>query len=196
MRYNPSMRRHAFSILAALSLLISLATLGQWAQSFRVKYEAQYLRESGGRFRFWSARGRLMFWFQHYDWRKRPDIPRSDLGVIKVSREPAPFSLSAEAYPAWNFLGFSYAWTNPFPPDRLGYHVFLIPHWFLSLLCLMPPAFWCRARLATRRPPAANCCAVCRYDLRAHKPGDKCPECGTLVPSPPPGSPPQEPTTP
>ncbi|MCL2639391.1 MAG: hypothetical protein FWD53_00950 [Phycisphaerales bacterium] len=27
-----------------------------------------------------------------------------------------------------------------------------------------------------------NHCIACGYDLRAHKPGDKCPECGTLIP--------------
>ena len=25
-------------------------------------------------------------------------------------------------------------------------------------------------------------CRKCNYDLRAHKPGDRCPECGTTVP--------------
>jgi len=25
-------------------------------------------------------------------------------------------------------------------------------------------------------------CPNCRYDLRAHTPGDKCPECGTTIP--------------
>lgn len=29
-----------------------------------------------------------------------------------------------------------------------------------------------------------NHCITCNYDLRAHKPGDKCPECGTPVPEP------------
>jgi len=24
-------------------------------------------------------------------------------------------------------------------------------------------------------------CLTCGYDLRAHKPGDKCPECGTVI---------------
>jgi len=34
--------------------------------------------------------------------------------------------------------------------------------------------------------PATFGCRQCGYDLRAHKPGDKCPECGTLIPPPPP----------
>jgi len=31
-------------------------------------------------------------------------------------------------------------------------------------------------------------CVNCRYDLRTHNPGDKCPECGTRVPSLNPGT--------
>jgi hypothetical protein len=27
-------------------------------------------------------------------------------------------------------------------------------------------------------------CLTCGYDLRAHKPGDRCPECGKTVPNP------------
>jgi hypothetical protein len=37
-----------------------------------------------------------------------------------------------------------------------------------------------------------GCCEACGYDLRAHHPGDQCPECGTLIPanpSPPPHTP-------
>ena len=29
-----------------------------------------------------------------------------------------------------------------------------------------------------------NLCLTCGYDLRAHKSGDKCPECGTPIPPP------------
>ena len=30
---------------------------------------------------------------------------------------------------------------------------------------------------------AAGCCPHCGYDLRSHAPGDKCPECGTPIPT-------------
>lgn len=32
-------------------------------------------------------------------------------------------------------------------------------------------------------PPRQDCtlCPICSYDLRAHAPGDKCPECGTPI---------------
>jgi hypothetical protein len=36
---------------------------------------------------------------------------------------------------------------------------------------------------ANRRMQRAGLCKVCRYDLRAHEHGDKCPEYGTLIES-------------
>jgi hypothetical protein len=33
-----------------------------------------------------------------------------------------------------------------------------------------------------RRPPL-GCCRACGYDLRAHRPGQICPECGVVVPA-------------
>jgi hypothetical protein len=62
------------------------------------------------------------------------------------------------------------------------YHGVLVAAWLpgagmLSLLCLV---LW-QMRLDRRRP--AHACPTCHYDLRAHRAGEKCPECGTLIPA-------------
>jgi hypothetical protein len=51
-------------------------------------------------------------------------------------------------------------------------------------LCVFP-AIWAIRVMRRRRDAAAGLCPNCFYDLRAHKPGDKCPECGTPVPARP-----------
>lgn len=57
-----------------------------------------------------------------------------------------------------------------------------LPYWFLLLITALPPALWI-VRLLRRRPDLdSKLCPKCRYDLRTHNPGDKCPECGTPVP--------------
>lgn len=79
----------------------------------------------------------------------------------------------------WRRLGFNYDYETPAP--RYTFTRVVIPLWFpmvLSLGCGILAYRWGR----TRCFPAGNC-QTCGYDLRAHVPGDKCPECGTLVPS-------------
>jgi hypothetical protein len=53
--------------------------------------------------------------------------------------------------------------------------------WPIALSLLLPALFlrsWRRHRHASRQ----GLCPTCHYDLRAHHPGDKCPECGTPIP--------------
>jgi hypothetical protein len=63
-----------------------------------------------------------------------------------------------------------------------------IPYWFPTLLFVAVPAWWFFLHLRRRRILPGTC-PTCHYDLRAHAPGQKCPECGTVIetaiPSPP-----------
>ena len=59
------------------------------------------------------------------------------------------------------------------------------PYWLLTLVASAAPSIWVarfnlRRRLERRR--GSGLCAQCGYDLRAHAPGQKCPECGLSVP--------------
>jgi hypothetical protein len=60
----------------------------------------------------------------------------------------------------------------------------IVPLWPISLVA----GFFClriaqRAWLSQKNPAL---CPTCRYDLRAHAPGQSCPECGTSIPPPAP----------
>ena len=63
---------------------------------------------------------------------------------------------------------------------------FVVPWWFLALVTAIPPALWTRAFRRNRRIQLrlrSGLCLHCAYDLRAHHPGQLCPECGTPVPA-------------
>jgi hypothetical protein len=84
---------------------------------------------------------------------------------------------------------FPFPWpkTSPFPPSK-GI-VAACSYLCLILLLLSFPALRLLAYLARRiyrawqasRDARRGLCAKCSYDLRAHKPGDRCPECGEFI---------------
>jgi hypothetical protein len=62
-------------------------------------------------------------------------------------------------------------------------HFLQIPDPYGDVLCLGLYAFFpaALAVLLTHRRLEPGLCPSCSYDLRAHQPGQKCPECGTLI---------------
>jgi hypothetical protein len=73
---------------------------------------------------------------------------------------------------AWHaFEGTNVAWRN---------WGFILPYWFLVVTTAVLPVKWV-ARRYWPRHRSRHVCVKCGYDLRAHKEGDRCPECGTSV---------------
>jgi hypothetical protein len=58
----------------------------------------------------------------------------------------------------------------------------LISYWPLIFLFLIISSVLIKRYL--RAIPPEGHCTTCNYDLRAHHPGQKCPECGTPIPTP------------
>jgi hypothetical protein len=56
-----------------------------------------------------------------------------------------------------------------------------IADWVLAVP-LIGCAYFCWRRSSRARTSSQTRCPICGYDLRAHKPGQKCPECGTEIP--------------
>jgi hypothetical protein len=85
-------------------------------------------------------------------------------------------------------LGFDYI---EFSIGGAGYdcrtNVLMIPDWALLILFSIYPCWRAITFFRKRRYPLIGC-IKCHYDLRAHHPSDKCPECGTLIPAPPPAT--------
>ena len=99
-----------------------------------------------------------------------------------------------DEFAQYNFLGLSHydpwgmtrLWmANPAPlfKDTRG-TVTTVPYWLLVLLTAIPALLGGRRWLRNRRLARRGLCRQCGYDLRAHQPGDRCPECGTPVPQP------------
>ncbi len=95
---------------------------------------------------------------------------------------------------AWSSLGFQHS-TGPYPQTllfpamgrmlffTLNHHAWVIPLWIFPLIFAFIPNLYLLQILRRQFRQNQGLCPTCRYDLRAHNPGDNCPECGTLIPT-------------
>ena len=79
-------------------------------------------------------------------------------------------------------IGADWAYRPAYPPDYPPELRIYVSHWFAGApfgIC----GIWSWRKYRRLRVLASdNKCPICHYDLRAHKPGQKCPECGTEIP--------------
>jgi len=70
---------------------------------------------------------------------------------------------------------------SPYHADWAAHTGVIFPFWPASLLAgvLLVRAVWKMRR--DRRLVEAGRCVACRYDLRAHRAGGRCPECGRVI---------------
>jgi hypothetical protein len=65
------------------------------------------------------------------------------------------------------------------PPYGRNSYLFGISHWVLALVLLVSPMLWLKRTRRAKRAQRIGLCPKCGYDLRAHRGGERCPECGT-----------------
>lgn len=65
--------------------------------------------------------------------------------------------------------------------QRPGYQVFVLPLWMPIALTLVIPAWIAWNQRKKMQLESSSLCLKCRYDLRAHQEGQRCPECGTVI---------------
>jgi hypothetical protein len=79
------------------------------------------------------------------------------------------------------------AFVGPAPLGAFSTRYFDVPDAALAASAAAWPAGWFFVTFLRRRRTEYRhqhaLCLVCNYDLRAHHPGEKCPECGTLIPA-------------
>ena len=178
--------RWLFNIFAALSLLLCVATAVMWIRSWVVADQWIFYDEHGkwamaGEFHpeathvceIISERGRVEYWRAL---------------VLTMNTHPRPAGHYVRP-PVDRDQEYFTNYSQPFPGIRmqktgaLAYWWILLSYWLPFVLTAILPAAWLLTRIGRtkRRWKKLGLCLHCGYDLRAHKPGDKCPECGTLI---------------
>jgi hypothetical protein len=167
------LRRWVFNGLAAMSLLLCLATLVVWIDTYPRGHERHFVDinvpQIARHFDLHAYNGNAWFqWFEGYDklndgsWWSPPGMTFD--------------SMYSEPYWSRDHWGFQFCAAPKLPPlARQG--VVQAPLWFLALMFSIPVAWRVGKRFRRRRIPGR--CANCGYDLRATP--DRCPECGMEV---------------
>jgi hypothetical protein len=169
-----AVKRSVFNILAALSLVLCVATAAVWVRSSSGADIIRYLNAQTGRgFAVMVSDGDVAF----FAIAERGVPPASGFDWHRLSQ---PFDLRTQELDATTrhhrFGSFGVAW-SAIPNGSLW--VLLLPLWSLSLALAALPAAATYRTVAAHRRRSTGRCATCGYDLRA-TPG-RCPECGTAV---------------
>ena len=190
--------RYTLNTLAALSLLMCVATVVLWVRSYSVQDsfsgihgemigDDAYHRVS---YEGHSVQGVNVLQIHAADYRKpfggeqmfKEDV---DSGFTKVSWRhvsPRQFSFNynpdVRNRPLLYRLGFRFSHSMIDASPSPGYSEARIPDWFLAVITAILPAIFLWRVYRNRREIRAGLCASCGYDLRATP--DRCPECGTI----------------
>jgi hypothetical protein len=158
------MLRWCFRLLAVVSLLLCAAAVTFWVRSHYCAWD-RWEHGLGPRFFVLSCRGTLTV-----QW---------DGDLQERSQASTIFRVNLWAA---QYESRSYVRESP------HFRQVVIRYWILPPLFLLGPALLVLARWRRRRQAwRAGLCQTCGYDLRAHAPGQNCPECGTRVPNGPTG---------
>jgi hypothetical protein len=177
-------KRRFFNLLAALSLLMCVATVVLWVRSLG-RVGAVDWNGAAHSVMLWNGDGFVALDFVNdgkstfngepiptWHLSSHPMPPgrsRGDLWGYNGKSEPNSWGFAAwcvqSSRPNWRFGG------------RLAVVVFA-PYWFLVLILSLLPTVWLLRTLRRRRRVVVGLCTVCGYDLRATP--ERCPECGAV----------------
>ena len=171
------MRRHPFTILSALSLLLLVAVLVLWARSLN-RLDSLRIHRGFVGMTFFSLQGRVGV--ELWDYRASGvAFGFSDALLVRHRSMPAAHARTSDWWsvvevPSQRF-GFVYRRDEgqQTPATVTG---MAAPIWAVFLLMGLIPARNLGMLIAYRRRARAGACCSCGYDLRATP--ERCPECG------------------
>ena len=160
-------RRWLFNGLAAVSLIVFLATVALWVHSIWA-IDAVYFcgRPNPGWLhvtQLWASRGRLRLDSAEAI-SLHPMPGRFELGYHIASNPP--FNVDwVQPHDLFGFGQWNSVHNVPFYAEHKSSWV--APLWFLCGVTAIPPAIWVMMRLRQRRRRNLGLCLTCGYDLRA-----------------------------
>jgi hypothetical protein len=182
-------RRWLFNCVAAMSLLLFLATMAAWARSYfdadQITHDSTYSSQLVS----WTvfSRGSSIGWqrvtFRLTGGLQFPMPNRPNWGLLSYPRSSNPTQMNGYPFAPLN-LDFVFnrvkqrSTTLGGLPATFDQLVIECPDWSLLPAFAVLPTFWLILR--RRRKPAVGVCSNCGYDLRATP--ERCPECG-MVPA-------------
>lgn len=196
------MRRKLFSLAAALSLVVCVATCALWVRGYFVSdyflLSSAWDKAVGSycTVGVFSSQGGLRGFFVRHEKLVAIEQRRLSASFDHVTNdEKRRADALSGGDVAWKAFGFGVgrgSYRVGAPSNYRGqtvtagtdesYHV-MAPAWAIVLVTGIWPAVWLRATLRTSSRHRRGLCPACGYDLRVTP--DRCPECGA-VPEPAP----------
>jgi hypothetical protein len=196
-------KQRLLNVLVGVSLVLCVAAAVLWVRSYDIGELFEYVK-LGSVDRTFSvyllsgATGNIHFFRTQWSFKKPGLAEKFALSDSELFHEgfhfysSGPLSKTTFSLPyAWHFLGFGFqGWRPQLDPADLSIEAgsqfvseldLQIPDWFIVLLTASLPAIAVWFRLKRRSRSRKCLCLVCGYDLRATP--NRCPECGTAVPT-------------
>jgi hypothetical protein len=188
------MTRRVLALFSVLSLLLCVAACALWVRSYFVsdwlahrrldrnsdtlRTAELHLRTGAGHASVALSRDNSLDVSDDAQ-RSSPDTaPGWFWAADRVSNPAGP---AADRPSLFGRLGFATTRAEGVMPDSYDYASASFPLWALALGLAVPPTLYARATIRRARRTRAGYCPRCGYDLRATP--DRCPECGTPVPT-------------
>jgi hypothetical protein len=170
-------KRRLFNLLAALSLVLCVASLISCAGSYHRAYSIRYAAPSATLLCVLD-KGLIQIDLVHGDTKERGlewnDYDREvSWGRKELNFYGPPTILTRLGFGAWRYR------LHVGSLRFLRANKVFIPVWCLGAMTILSPAIWTYWVVRRARRLRTNHCLKCGYDLRASN--ERCPECGTAI---------------
>ena len=171
------MRRRLLNLLTALSLVMFVGVLANWASSYLA--DDLWFRWVDGRLIAFGANGRMARLYGERFFDPRGNGVRSVVESLRAGSVPFGRNVPTPIPPKRiGVLGIELFVAADTPTGKTECWLLGVPGAYLAAVTAAAPAAWLVGWRRRRRRKAEGHCQACGYDLRA-TPG-RCPECGQL----------------